>query len=345
MPARRGSVKNFFEVVRIVQLLAAATWAARMAVALLPRRLVANLVPVRIVVGLLLLAVIVSCGDRSEKGRASTAPRSGPPGPRMTMDALHKLGGVPAGWQLTPPPGDVDAGRREFVDLGCHSCHKVEGEAFSAEAGSGGVGPDLTGMGAHHPPGYFAEAIINPDAVLVEGDGWIGPDGRSVMPAYPELTLAQLADLVAYIGSLQTGGAHAGHDMHAGHKMAPTNLSPKPTPPPMEAKSFFVQSYDVLPGKVGEFETWFTNEGSAKFLAVDGLVSVETYVDTTKPGPSVTSVFGFRDDASLNRFMTTHDPTTMSLGVQFDAFIGEHDHKVFRLPPVYRAPGLSTPPR
>jgi mono/diheme cytochrome c family protein len=299
---------------------------------------------VRTVVWLLVAMRVAGCGEQKTSGGASTAPRSSPPGPRMTMDALHKLGGVPAGWQLTPPPGDVEAGRKEFVDLGCHSCHKVAGEPFSNDAGQGGVGPELTGMGSHHPPGYFAEAIINPDAVLVEGDGWIGADGRSVMPAYPDLTVAQLADLVAYIGSLTMGGEHAGHDMSkmGGPAPLPFNLAQKPTPPPMEAKSFFVQAYDVLPGKVADFETWFAGEGREKFLQVDGLVSVDTFVDTTKPGPAVTSVFGFRDDAALNAFMTTHDPAAMSLGAKFDSFIGDHDHTVFRLPPVYRVPGLST---
>lgn len=282
----------------------------------------------------------------------------------MTMEALHKLGGVPAGWQLTPPPGDVARGRQLFVDYGCHSCHRVEGEAFSEEAGSGGVGPDLTGMGAHHPPAYFAEAILNPDAILIEGDGYISETNTSTMPVYPDMTLAQLGDIVAYLGSLTTGGAHAGMDHAAmghagmdhaamGHTMPggpptaattpplPPSLLPKPTAPPTPARSFFVQTYDVLPGRVPDFEAWFEREGRQRFAAVPGLVTLDTFVDTTRSGASVTTVFGFEDDQSLNDFMNDHDPGTMSLGLAFDGFIGTHDHKVFRGAPMYRAPKLS----
>src|SRR2546427_12863874 len=115
------------------------------------------------------------------------------------MAALHQAGGVPPGWGFTVPPGDVGAGRRTFADAGCPSCHRVAREAFPPPTGPG---PELTGMGSHHPAEYFVESILTPDAVLVDGPGYIGPDGRSVMPSYPDLTLRQLADLVAYLKSL-----------------------------------------------------------------------------------------------------------------------------------------------
>lgn len=324
----------------------------------------------RIVLVATAAALGAACGDggstNTDPAVAVATPRPrGAPGPRLTMEALHKLGGVPAGWKLTPPPGDVDAGRALFVDLGCHSCHKVAGEPFEAEAGS--EGPELTGMGAHHPPGYFVEAILNPDAVLVEGPGWIGSDGRSTMPSYPDLTVTQLADLVAYLASLTAGGEHAGHEdgggMPPGHcppsdgggtaapsaapadaaALIPPNLVPRPDPPPTAARAFFVQSYEVLPGKLQAFTDWFQREGAKRFLAFDGLVSVETYVDLTRPGPAVTSVFGFRDTAALNAFMATHDPAAIAVGAEFDAFVGEHEHKVFLRPPLYKVPALSTP--
>lgn len=58
-------------------------------------------------------------------------------------------------------------------------------------------------MGEHHPPGYLLESVINPNAVIVEGPGYTGPDGRSIMPSYADrLTVPELLDLVAYLRTL-----------------------------------------------------------------------------------------------------------------------------------------------
>src|SRR5262249_41705658 len=51
--------------------------------------------------------------------------------------------------------------------------------------------------------------------VLVEGPGYIGGDGRSIMPAYPDMTLAQLTNLVAYLKTL------------GGPEMAPAGQPPR----------------------------------------------------------------------------------------------------------------------
>jgi len=86
-----------------------------------------------------------------------------------------------------------------FVKLACFACHQVGGEPFPAPSGPG---PDLTGVGGHHPPGYLLESILNPNAVIVDGPGYSGPDGRSIMPDYRgQLTVAELVDLVAYLKS------------------------------------------------------------------------------------------------------------------------------------------------
>lgn len=126
------------------------------------------------------------------------------------MEALHAAGGVPPGWRFSLPPGDPAAGRQAFVDLKCYACHAIQGEQFPLKPGeSATAGPDLSGMGAHHPTAYLVESILDPNAVLVEGPGYIGGDGRSIMPSYPEMTAAQLVNLVAYIKSL--GGDMAAH--------------------------------------------------------------------------------------------------------------------------------------
>ena len=299
-----------------------------------------------------LLVAVLACGE-NPKQPASTAtrPRTSPRSVRITMDALHQLGGVPPGWQLTPLPGDAEAGRRLFQDAGCASCHKVAGEPTGGSTGGeGGPGPELTGMGNHHPPAYFLEAIINPDAVLVDGPGYVSPQGHSAMPAYPDLTVTQLEDLVAYLSSLTAGDPHAGHQMPPvqmlgapGVRSAPPNPADLPTPPETAARAYFVQSYDVVPGKVQAFEEWFHREGAKRFLAIDGLVSIETYVDTLRPAPVVTTMFGFRDEAALSIFAAMQDPATVAVGTEFDAFVGAHDHRALTSAPVYRAGALSTP--
>jgi putative copper export protein len=123
-----------------------------------------------------------------------------PPAPAISMEALHAAGGVPAGWRFTPPPGDAALGREVFGRLGCFACHRVKGERFPAPTGRG---PDLTGMGHHHPPGYLLESVLNPDAVIVEGPGYTDARGRSTMPELARgLTVAELLDLVAYLRTL-----------------------------------------------------------------------------------------------------------------------------------------------
>jgi hypothetical protein len=85
----------------------------------------------------------------------------------------------------------------------------VKGESFPASGGDAkNVGPELTGMGNQHPAEYFAESILAPNAVVLDGPGYIGPDGKSIMPSYADsLSVTQLVDLVAFIQSL-TGGGH-----------------------------------------------------------------------------------------------------------------------------------------
>jgi putative copper export protein len=118
---------------------------------------------------------------------------------RITMTELHESGGAPRGWMFTPPPGDPDRGRRVFVRLPCYRCHAVQGADFPAPSGAG---PNLTGMGEHHPAGDLAESILNPNAVIVRGPGYTGPDGLSAMPDYRNsLRVDDLIDLVAYLRS------------------------------------------------------------------------------------------------------------------------------------------------
>lgn len=153
---------------------------------------------------------VFSTPAQGEQGKPQAPPI------RTTMDKLHANGGVPRGWKFLMPGGDAAEGRKVFVSLECFACHAVKGEEFPrASKTARGTGPELTGMGSHHPAEYLAESIMNRNRVIVTGPGYTGEDGLSKMPDYSEsLTVHQLADLVAYLKSL-TGPAHE-HGGHAG---------------------------------------------------------------------------------------------------------------------------------
>ena len=143
------------------------------------------------------------------------APATGKQAAPISMDELHRLGGVPRGWKFTLPAGNPKAGREVFGKLECYKCHEVKPDFPRGERAAGDAGPELTGMGGHHPAEYFAQSIVDPNAVILSGTGFVGADGRSVMPDYRDsLTFTELVDLVAYLKSLDAGG-------HAHHAAAP----------------------------------------------------------------------------------------------------------------------------
>jgi len=195
---RRGRGARLLRRARLVLVGPSAHWRRR-----LPARFAAYLVA-EAALALVVFACTAVLGE-------STPPRHAqhldhrhveePSGPvRTTMEALHASGGVPPGWLFTPPTGDAARGRTVFGRLQCYACHAIAGESFPPPTGAG---PELTGMGEHHPAGYLAESILNPNAVIVEGPGYSGPDGRSTMPDYRDaLSVADLIDLVAYLRSL-----------------------------------------------------------------------------------------------------------------------------------------------
>ena len=164
-----------------------------------------------------------------------------PPSIRITDKALHESpGGMPRGWVFGLPAGDPKGGREAFVKFECSKCHAVKGEAFPAVSkGPDDVGPELTAMGGHHPPLFFAQSLLDPNAVILDEKGYTGPDGKSKMPDFTEsMTLHELIDVVAYIGSLRGGHAagHAGPGAAPGHShgapVAAAGAPPSGTPGP-----------------------------------------------------------------------------------------------------------------
>jgi mono/diheme cytochrome c family protein len=166
-----------------------------------------------VIVSAFLVAVAVSAwgqGEMKSMGGSQPATMKAPAPIRTTMEALHASGGVPKGWKFLLPPGNAADGRKVFVTMECFSCHEVKGEKFPDTSKTPReVGPDLTGMGMHHPAEYFAESVLNPNRVILMGSGYTGPDGLSKMPSYADtMTLRQLVDLVAYLKSLAGGEMH-----------------------------------------------------------------------------------------------------------------------------------------
>ncbi len=162
-----------------------------------------------------LVAVLIGLATVTAQAQDHSGHPQSPPKPeasksiRITTEALHKAGGIPRGWKFTLPPGDAAAGRKLFADLGCHSCHEVKGEQFPP-AEKRDAGPELTGMGSMHPAEYLAEAIVNPNAVIIDEPGFTGPDRLSKMPSFnDDLTVTQLINLVAYLKSLAGGHLQA----------------------------------------------------------------------------------------------------------------------------------------
>ncbi|MBX3026337.1 cytochrome c [bacterium] len=285
---------------------------------------------------------------------ATAFAQSAPPTPksvRITMEALHAAGGVPPGWELALIPGDVLSGRQLFITQGCHNCHVVQGANLpEVPPAQRQPGPELTGMGSHHPPVYFLESIVNPQAVRVEGAGYLTSDGHSTMPAYPDLTVAQLQDLVVFLASLTSGGeaCHAPPAITPGAGPVPTNVvapsaptpaAPLPAPPTVAAQVFLVQTYDILPDKLTAFEQWLQQTFVPALRAFGGVVSIETTVDRARRGPPMTTVIAFRDRAAYERW--NNNIGQRELAAKFDEFIGVHGHVVYDSPPLYRARTLS----
>jgi mono/diheme cytochrome c family protein/quinol monooxygenase YgiN len=276
--------------------------------------------------------------------RASVTAAQAAPPVHISMQALHDAGGVPPGWQLALQPGDVQGGRQLFFEQGCHTCHVVQGADLPAVPPEQmRNGPELTGMGKHHPPGYFLESIVNPSAVVVDGPGHVDANGRSTMPAYPDLTVAQLQDLVAFLSSLTSGEAAAhptpvSPPAPAGTPTPNQPANPLPHAPAAAGASFLVQTYDINPGELEAFERWFRDAFAPAMRAFDGVVSVETVVDRTRR-PSVTTVFAFRDRAAFDKW--NNNLAMRQLAEKFDEFVGVHGHLVFDVVPRYPASSLS----
>jgi len=160
------------------------------------------------VVLLAAIALIASAAGEAQQPR--------PAGRAPAPSAPHAGHGTPEDWKFSWPNGNPARGREVFVKFECYACHEVRGAKFPVPTEQGKVGPELASMGSLHEPAYFAEAIVNPNAVIEKGKGYAAPDGSSKMPSFNDsMTVQEAVDLVAYLRSLKPpadGGAeHKGH--------------------------------------------------------------------------------------------------------------------------------------
>ena len=106
----------------------------------------------------------------------------------------------PQNWRFVLPKGDPVKGRAVFVKYECFNCHEVQGEDFP-EAFEESA-PELSQMASSHPIEFFAESIINPNAVVPKS--YQRSDGTSPMREFTEqMTLRELIDVSSYIASLK----------------------------------------------------------------------------------------------------------------------------------------------
>jgi Cu/Ag efflux protein CusF len=111
-----------------------------------------------------------------------------------TADTHH-----PKGWRFTMPKGDPPKGRAVFEKFECYYCHEVRGDNFPSPSENA---PELSQMGPAHPVEFFAESIINPNAVVPKS--YRQSDGTSPMTNFAaKMTVQELIDVSAYVASLK----------------------------------------------------------------------------------------------------------------------------------------------
>jgi putative copper export protein len=138
-----------------------------------------------------------------------------------------------------PLHGDAARGRAVFARLECAGCHAVPDPSFSAPTRPG---PDLAGIGARSPS-EIVEAIMNPNAKILEGPGYTDERGLSIMPDHSaRLTADELSDLVEYLRSFDGARAPSGSGPPSGSappvgSEPPAGSAPPTTEPPAGERS------------------------------------------------------------------------------------------------------------
>jgi Cu/Ag efflux protein CusF len=153
--------------------------------------------PFRALIAVLCLAVsssllMLAYPSFASKHTAKTMPAA------KAADTHH-----PKGWRFTMPKGNPAKGKETFEKFECYYCHEVRGERFPSPTENA---PELSQMGPMHPVEFFAESIMNPNAVVPKT--YRNSEGKSPMTNFAEkMTVQELIDVSAYVASLKTTGA------------------------------------------------------------------------------------------------------------------------------------------
>jgi Cu/Ag efflux protein CusF len=121
---------------------------------------------------------------------------------KTTPPAKAAVNHHPKDWRFTMPTGDAAKGRAVFEKFECYYCHQIRGENFPSPTENA---PELSQMGPVHPVEFFAESIVNPNAVIPKT--YRQADGKSPMTNFAEkMTVQELIDVSAYVASLKPTG-------------------------------------------------------------------------------------------------------------------------------------------
>jgi hypothetical protein len=109
---------------------------------------------------------------------------------------------------VTLPVGDVQAGRKAFVDLKCTACHAVPSESEFPVPVSANPGPPIDARVGGRDVSYLATAIVSPSHELSSGlDEAVRAQLAGVLSPMGDfshtMTVRQLVDVQAYLRSVQ----------------------------------------------------------------------------------------------------------------------------------------------
>lgn len=126
----------------------------------------------------------------------------------LLLGLLLTLGGCdnPQARGFVLPPGDVEAGKRAFVDAGCSNCHSVAGAVeHSPVAEEGNLHVPLGGeVKRIQTYGELVTSLVHPNHRLARPvrAPMVSEDGESKMPNYNSvMSVQQLIDITAFLQS------------------------------------------------------------------------------------------------------------------------------------------------